>query len=134
MTRLCCRSSFFCLEFCIPFCVFALSSLISYVFISLSCLDGDIGNTGYVWLTAYVRGRVLFFYLSVFFLLVEREAKNGMYAVLFSLHIGFLIVFVILTAGGWIVRDTSVFCPNFVFVFFLSFRPWWQIPTYSTRV
>lgn len=44
-----------------------------------------------------------------------------MYAVLFSLHIGFLIISVISTPGGWIV---PVFCPNFVssrLVFCFSF-------------
>lgn len=39
------------------------------------------------------------FYLSVFFSFGGKGGKNGIYAVLFSLQIGFL-VYAIVTAGG----------------------------------
>lgn len=71
---------------------------------------------GYVWLTACVWGRGFISYLSVFFSFGGKGGKNGIYAVLFSLQIGFL-VYVIVTAGWFDCTRCTCFCPNFVLSF-----------------
>lgn len=70
---------------------------------------------GYVWLTACVWGRGGGYFLFVgVFSFGGKGGKNGIYAVLFSLQIGFL-VYAIVTAGGGF--DCTCFCPNFVLSF-----------------